>query len=173
MNTATTQALACLNFHFANVLLYQNPFPFLEITSPNISNRIHANYPKLSVEAKSLLDLLKQYRDHPKTFSPHAALPYLTHVSPFQKKVYSALCDIPYGKTVTYLDLAKKLKTASRAIGQACKRNPLPFLIPCHRVLAKKHLGGYAGKEDGFFRQVKIELLKQEGVHLDQQALIA
>ena len=60
----------------------------------------------------------------------------------FQQKVWQALRDIPAGKIMTYRDLAKKLKTSARAVGNACRINPIPIIVPCHRVIAKNGLGG-------------------------------
>jgi methylated-DNA-[protein]-cysteine S-methyltransferase len=74
-------------------------------------------------------------------------LPYQLQGTPFQNKVWQALSKLPIQKTVSYGVLAKKLKTGARAIGNACRSNPLPILIPCHRVIAKSSLGGYKGKE--------------------------
>ncbi|PPR16558.1 MAG: Methylated-DNA--protein-cysteine methyltransferase [Alphaproteobacteria bacterium MarineAlpha9_Bin3] len=62
----------------------------------------------------------------------------------FQKKVWKALSLIPFGKTVSYLNLSILLKTSPRAIGNACGKNPLLIVIPCHRVLSIK------GKLNGF-----------------------
>jgi len=79
-----------------------------------------------------------------KTFS----LPLSLSLSPFQSAVYSALCDIPYGETVTYGELALRIgrPRAARAVGQALRRNPVPIVIPCHRVLGSDGgLTGYAG----------------------------
>ncbi|HSV28519.1 MAG TPA: MGMT family protein, partial [Candidatus Omnitrophota bacterium] len=68
--------------------------------------------------------------------------------TPFQMKVWAALAAIPYGKTRTYGDLALEFGTAPRALGGACGRNPLPILVPCHRVLAtNRTLGGYSGMD--------------------------
>ncbi len=64
----------------------------------------------------------------------------------FQKMVWQALKNIPCGETRTYGELAKELSTSSRAIGQACRTNPVPIFIPCHRVVAKDHIGGFMGK---------------------------
>ena len=78
--------------------------------------------------------------------------------SPFQTKVWEALRSIPYGKTVTYGDLAKQLGTSPRAIGNAVGRNPIGIIIPCHRVIgANGQLTGFAG---GLER--KIWLLEHE-----------
>jgi len=64
----------------------------------------------------------------------------------FQKAVWEALLHIPYGKTLTYQTLAKRLKKprAFRAVAQACRANPLPIIVPCHRVIGQKGLTGYA-----------------------------
>ncbi|HLO79154.1 MAG TPA: methylated-DNA--[protein]-cysteine S-methyltransferase [Magnetospirillum sp.] len=85
--------------------------------------------------------------------------------TPFQKKVWQALARIPFGTTRSYGDLADELGTAPRALGGACGRNPLPILIPCHRVLAaNRSLGGYSGM-DGI--DTKRFLLRLEGALTD------
>lgn len=66
--------------------------------------------------------------------------------TPFERRVWAALLDIPYGETRSYAWLAARLATSPRAIGGAVGRNPLSILIPCHRVLgANGSLTGYAG----------------------------
>ncbi|WP_457570150.1 methylated-DNA--[protein]-cysteine S-methyltransferase [Desulfurobacterium sp.] len=65
-------------------------------------------------------------------------------LSPFQKKVFSEISAIPPGKTATYGEIASKLKTSPRAVGQALKRNPFPLIIPCHRIVGAKDLGGFS-----------------------------
>ncbi|MBF0454163.1 MAG: methylated-DNA--[protein]-cysteine S-methyltransferase [Magnetococcales bacterium] len=65
--------------------------------------------------------------------------------TPFQQSVWDALLHIPVGKTVTYGEIAQALNTAPRAVGRAVGSNPIPLLIPCHRVVAKKGWGGYSG----------------------------
>jgi O-6-methylguanine DNA methyltransferase len=88
-------------------------------------------------------------------------LPLAPRGTPFQQKVWQALSRIPFGATRTYGDLARELGTAPRALGGACGRNPLPILIPCHRVLAgNRAIGGYSGM-DGV--DTKRFLLKLEG----------
>ena len=66
--------------------------------------------------------------------------------SPFQRRVWSAVCTIPYGETRTYGTLATKVETAPRAIGKACGANPIPIIIPCHRVVGAYSIGGYSGR---------------------------
>lgn len=64
----------------------------------------------------------------------------------FQRRVWKLLCDIPYGETTTYGELAQELKTSARAVGTAVGRNPIGIIIPCHRVIgADGQLTGYAG----------------------------
>lgn len=65
--------------------------------------------------------------------------------TPFQLKVWKELLTIPYGKTITYGTLATRIGCRSaQAIGQAVSRNPIAIIIPCHRVVGSKSLGGYA-----------------------------
>ncbi len=85
-----------------------------------------------------------------------------SNITPFQEKVYSIVKKISKGKTVSYSDIAHKLKTSPRAVGQALSKNPWPIKIPCHRVIYKNgKLGGYK-----FGKKKKIQLLKKEGVEI-------
>ena len=70
--------------------------------------------------------------------------------TPFQQKAMRKIGSIPYGKTMTYGEIARLLGNpgAARAVGSVNARNPLPIIIPCHRVLAVNGLGGYAGGLD-------------------------
>lgn len=79
--------------------------------------------------------------------------------TPFQKKVLKAVSSIPFGKTKTYGQIAKAVKNpkAFRAVGSVNANNKIPFVIPCHRVVAANGLGGYAGG-----LALKIKLLKLE-----------
>ena len=79
----------------------------------------------------------------------------------FTAKVLNEVRKIKYGEVKTYKEIAEKIGTSYRAVGQALKRNPAPIIIPCHRVVAKNGLGGYsAGIE------IKKELLKLEGINI-------
>jgi methylated-DNA-[protein]-cysteine S-methyltransferase len=86
-------------------------------------------------------------------------LPLAPKGSDFQQQVYTAMQAIPYGETLTYGDIAKALSCPAQPIGQACGANPIPIIIPCHRVLSKNGIGGFsgAGGVEG-----KIALLKHE-----------
>jgi len=79
----------------------------------------------------------------------------------FQREVWTELTRIPYGKTISYGELARRVgrPNGPRAVGQANGRNPIPIIVPCHRVLASNGIGGYGGG-----LTVKRALLELEGV---------
>lgn len=88
-------------------------------------------------------------------------LPLRPDGTPFQRAVWDRLRRIPHGETTTYGRLAASLGTGPRAVAAACARNPIPIIIPCHRVVAANHrLGGYSGG-DGV--ATKEMLLRLEG----------
>lgn len=64
--------------------------------------------------------------------------------SPAELSVWQVMAKIPYGETRTYGDIAKETRVNARAVGQACGRNPIPILLPCHRVVAASGLGGFS-----------------------------
>ena len=83
----------------------------------------------------------------------------------FQRSVWRACRAIPHGQTKTYGELARALGLArggARAVGQALRRNPLPIVVPCHRVVSAAGLGGYAGTTTGALAKVKQTLLELE-----------
>ena len=82
----------------------------------------------------------------------------------FQQRVWKALRAIPAGTVLSYGELAARLDTAARAIGGACRSNPIPILVPCHRVVARQGLGGYAGEVTGDPLNIKRWLLRHEGM---------
>ncbi len=90
-------------------------------------------------------------------------LPVDLRGTPFQLQVWRALRAIPAGRTVTYGELASKLGTSARAVGGACRANPCPIVIPCHRVVASNGLGGFAGDTSGRRLEAKRWLLRHEG----------
>ena len=73
-------------------------------------------------------------------------LPLAPAGSAFEARVWSAMQTIPYGETRSYGDLADMIGSAPRPVGRACGHNPIPIVIPCHRVLARSGLGGYSGQ---------------------------
>lgn len=108
---------------------------------------------------KQVLSELDQYfQGRPTNFKCRLDL----HGTPFQKKVWKALLKIPFGKTASYQEVAEMIgqPRAARAVGTACGRNPIPVIIPCHRVISSGGgLGGYSG---GI--KIKKVLLRIEGI---------
>ncbi|NCA68893.1 MAG: methylated-DNA--[protein]-cysteine S-methyltransferase [Sphingobacteriia bacterium] len=94
-------------------------------------------------------------------------LPVRLEGTTFQRRVWDELVRIPFGQTLTYGVLARRLGSAPRAVGQACRANPCPILVPCHRVVAACGLGGFAGDSNGRLLAVKRWLLNHEGVDLE------
>lgn len=89
--------------------------------------------------------------------------------TPFQRAVWREMSSIPFGQTRSYGDIAGALDSAPRAVGAACARNPLPIIIPCHRVLAKDgRLTGYSG---GQGIQTKRQLLDLEALALGKRLI--
>jgi len=91
-------------------------------------------------------------------------LPLTLHGSPFQVRVWSHLQNMPYGELQTYGEVARNMGRfgASRAVGGAVRRNHLPIVVPCHRIVAHNGIGGFTGGLD-----IKQALLKIEGVNLE------
>lgn len=87
-------------------------------------------------------------------------LPLAPSQTAFQANVRAAMLAIPFGETRSYGEIAKDVAGSARAVGQACGRNPVPILVPCHRVLgAGGALGGFSGGEG---RATKRRLLAHE-----------
>lgn len=75
----------------------------------------------------------------------HFDLPVAPGGTDFQRRVWALLTSIPYGQTMTYGEAARRLSTSARALGQACGRNPIPIIIPCHRIVgAGNKIGGFS-----------------------------
>ncbi len=91
-------------------------------------------------------------------------LPLVWSGTEFQRKVWRALRRIPLGKTRTYGDLARQLDSGPRAVGNACRANPVSIVVPCHRVVAAAGIGGYSGAVKGVRLGRKRWLLRHEGV---------
>jgi len=87
-------------------------------------------------------------------------LPLRVAGSDFQRAVCTQMSAIPFGETVTYGDIAKALGTPPQAVGSACGGNPIPVIIPCHRVMGAKGLTGFSGKGGV---ETKVALLRHEG----------
>lgn len=90
-------------------------------------------------------------------------LPLVFKGTPFQRRVWQVISAIPRGQVLTYNDIALEIGSGARAVANACGANNLPLVIPCHRVVAKKGLGGFMqGNPKG--PKIKKWLLNHEGV---------
>ena len=112
-----------------------------------------------STFSKKVISQLENYFGNSKF---RFSIPFITDGTPYQEKVWQALQKIPCGTTKTYGDLAKKINSSPRAVGNACRENPLPIIIPCHRIIAKNTIGGYAGASSGEKINIKKWLLQHE-----------
>lgn len=89
-------------------------------------------------------------------------LPLAPTGSPYRRRVWDALCTIPYGETRTYQQIAALAGGVARSVGQANGANPIPILIPCHRVLAGGHIGGYSGGDGVATKRILLALEQDE-----------
>lgn len=80
----------------------------------------------------------------------------------FQQSVWNAISAIKVGETLTYSDIADQLNSSPRAVGNACRANPVPIIVPCHRIVSKSGIGGFDGQREGNNIDVKHWLLEHE-----------
>ena len=106
---------------------------------------------------------LRAYGDNP---AYRFDLPLAAAGTAFQRRVWALLQQIPPGQTRTYGDAALELHSAARAVGQACAANPFAPVVPCHRIVARAGLGGFAHStaEDGYLLAIKRWLLRHESL---------
>ena len=114
----------------------------------------------LNALAETVCQQIERYIEDP---GYRFRLPFELVGTPFQCRVWRAICGIPCGSTRTYAELAHGLKTAPRPVGGACGANRIPIVIPCHRVLGSNGLGGFMHARAGFPLEVKRWLLRHEG----------
>ncbi len=114
---------------------------------------------------KEAVEQILRYLDDP---SVQFVLPLRSQGTPFQQGVWQVLRQIPAGRTLSYGELAKCVRSGPRAVASACKSNRFPIIIPCHRVVSARGLGGYCGKTDGPMLEIKRWLLGHEGYFLGE-----
>lgn len=143
---------------------YDSPVGVLEIctTENELSSVLYVDERKESSERPEILqDVIKQLDEYFAGSRKNFDIKFKLKGTEFQKKVWTALTDIPYGETVSYKNIATKIgnEKAVRAVGSANGKNIINIIVPCHRVIgANKSLTGYGG---GLHR--KSWLLKHEG----------
>jgi methylated-DNA-[protein]-cysteine S-methyltransferase len=112
-----------------------------------------------SAFAETVCDQLQHYFEKP---DAKFSVPLMAGGTPHQQRVWQAMLAIPRGQTRSYGELANELKSAAQAVGQACGANPIPIIIPCHRVVAKAGLGGFMRHASGVSLDIKRWLLAHE-----------
>jgi methylated-DNA-[protein]-cysteine S-methyltransferase len=126
-------------------------------------NQIRKDDLDIFIALKSQLDL------YAKGLIQNFALPLEIVGSDYQRKIWGLLQKIPYGSTASYKDIADKIDEHHRPVGAANGKNPLPIIIPCHRVInTDGTIGGYANTKTQS-THLKIALLKLEGVFFNQK----
>lgn len=115
--------------------------------------------PPKTAATRKVASTLARYFQNP-AFEP--SLDLQLNGTPFQRRVWRALQRIPSGTTLSYGALARKLGTSARAIGGACRENPVPIVVPCHRVVAASGAGGFMGQSGGRALDIKSWLLSHE-----------
>lgn len=115
--------------------------------------------PPAGAFAARVCEQLLRYLDDPR--APFS-VPLDLRGTPHQQKVWQAMQRIPPGATRSYGELATELKSCAQAVGQACGANPIPVIIPCHRVVGKSGLGGFMKHADGASLDIKRWLLAHE-----------
>ncbi|HYC44992.1 MAG TPA: methylated-DNA--[protein]-cysteine S-methyltransferase [Burkholderiales bacterium] len=104
---------------------------------------------------------IERYLDNPE-YVPRIPFDYAG--TAFQCKVWRQISAIPAGRTLTYVDVARALKTAPRPVGGACGANRIPIVIPCHRVVSVNGIGGFMNSRGADALEIKRWLLRHEGV---------
>jgi methylated-DNA-[protein]-cysteine S-methyltransferase len=107
-------------------------------------NRIVWGGKSVGEPSQLLVSVKRQIADYFAGKRRHFDAPLKPAGSELELKVWRTMSDIPYGATDTYGEIAKRLDTNARLVGQACGRNPIPILQPCHRVVAARGLGGFS-----------------------------
>ena len=135
-------------------------FTLIEENNSIIEIKFTKVVPNTNQPSKLILETKQQIEEYLLGKRKDFDFQYLFQGSVFEKKVLEQMKKIPYGKTLSYSELAEKAgyKNASRAVGNVCKNNKLPLLYPCHRVIRKNgNIGDFAGG-----RELKISLLELE-----------
>ena len=141
-----------------------------KISSLSINKRVPVKLcqtnSSINADEQKTKKVLQQLIDYFSSAVSLKTIPVVLAGTGFQKSVWRELRKIPLGETRTYGEIAKKLNSSPRAVGNACRKNPVPIIVPCHRVVSAKGIGGFAGKIKGREINIKRWLLNHEGVQL-------
>lgn len=118
--------------------------------------------PQEELPKRVKMELERYFLDPQAPFS----VPIAPRGTAFQQRVWEAMLRIPVGQVKSYGEIAREIGSGARAVGNACRQNPIPLIIPCHRVVSAQGIGGYSGATDGHKLAIKSWLLNHEGVVL-------
>ncbi|MDJ0950045.1 MAG: methylated-DNA--[protein]-cysteine S-methyltransferase [Alphaproteobacteria bacterium] len=118
----------------------------IHATSQNVTELTWGTVPEAGAETPLLREAATQLAAYFARRLTAFDLPLQPKGTAFQNAVWREMLAIPYGQVRRYGELARSLDSAARAVGGACGCNPIPIIIPCHRVVAGTGLGGYSGK---------------------------
>ncbi len=147
-------AIVKLPFSTLGVITHNDTLQSIEFLSDDIAPI--AAQDSISTEVTSQLEAYS--RDSQFCFD----LPMAEAKTDYQQHVREALLAIPAGQVMSYAELASELASGARAVAMACRHNPLPVIVPCHRIVAKNSMGGYAGATSGKPVEIKRWLLEHE-----------
>ena len=145
---------------FGSILISWNSYGFLSRIEWSEAKLAH--FQKVEIPSP-FVELMDQIRAYFYAGEPLAQIPWdrldQAGWSCFQKEVYHKIASIPHGETRTYGWVAGRLgnSMASRAVGQALRKNTLPILIPCHRVKSSTSLGGFMGTSDPSQPEIQLK----------------
>jgi methylated-DNA-[protein]-cysteine S-methyltransferase len=126
-----------------------------------VSSRVNLKKPVTPFQREVARQIKQYFRDPKFCFD----LPLDIQGTPHQLKVWRAMRRIPAGRTASYGKLAAAISSSARAVGNACRDNPVPLVQPCHRVVGANGPGGFAGQRTGAKLDLKRALLAHEGVN--------
>ncbi len=164
----------CTNSHSIETLVIPAPFGGVRISArfgaivatelmpPPVQN-LHRVTVDNALLREASDQLMRYFHEPALAFS----LPLVLAGTAFQRRVWSAMLGIPAGYTKTYGGLSALIGGGPRAVAGACRANPLPILMPCHRIVGAHGLGGYCGCTDGPMLAVKSWLLQHEASRFD------
>lgn len=154
---ALADDIAEISAPFGSVILHAGPMGLLSVD-------LHLRAVALDQAPPTplLKEAARQFRAYFDDGTFVFSLPLDLHGTAYQRRVWQALVEIPRGMPRSYGELAKAVGGGARAVASACRSNPLPVLIPCHRVVGSHGPGGYCGQTSGPWLAVKQWLLQHE-----------
>jgi methylated-DNA-[protein]-cysteine S-methyltransferase len=149
---------------------FQTPFCGLKITENNDEivgvDFVFQSVPEEQSHHPVLVESIEQIKRYLISGSSRFDLPLNPVGTEHQQRVWHAMRRIPPGEVRTYGEIAQQIGSSPRAVGNACRRNPIPLIIPCHRVVSAQGVGGFAGQTQGQKITLKQQLLAHEGVEI-------